>query len=227
MANLTSAERAYQHLRKKLLSGDFPPGSRLLYGPIGKEIGISATPVREAAGQLAKEGLVNLVPQIGAIVRQLNERELKEIYEVRLAIEPFAAGLAADRATAGQIAVIEASAVRMQEVADGQTQSNAKCAGKRVTRQFDKADYQFHVAILEATGNETLKRTAEQSHVLTQIFSIHRHRYTVESMSATTAEHARILAAIQAGNSGAAAKATRIHIQNGLAMSSAGNALIG
>jgi len=90
----TNAIRAYQHLCNKLLVGDFEPGARLLYGPIGKEIGISATPVREAAGLLAQEGLVDLVPNMGAIVRTLNRTDLIDISEVREVIEPSTAALA-------------------------------------------------------------------------------------------------------------------------------------
>ncbi|MEP3480718.1 MAG: GntR family transcriptional regulator [Fuerstiella sp.] len=219
MTEITSAERAYQHLRRKLLSGEFPPGSRLLYGPIGKQIGISATPVREAAGQLAKEGLVNLVPQMGAIVRQLDERELREIYEVRLAIEPFSAGLAADRATTKQVESIAAAALRMQALTDKLLKSSADTAGKRISKQFDLADYEFHMAILRATDNRALLRTAEQSHVLARMFSIDRHRYTAESMTATVEEHQQILAAIQEGDSEAAARESEVHIRHGLTMS--------
>lgn len=59
------AQRAYRHLRQKLLEGSVSPGSRLSYSSIGREIGVSATPVREAVGQLASEGFVELVPQLG------------------------------------------------------------------------------------------------------------------------------------------------------------------
>ena len=69
------SQKAYRHIRQKLLDGSVPPGSRLSYGTIGKEIGISATPVREAVGQLASEGFVELVPQLGAIVRELTREE--------------------------------------------------------------------------------------------------------------------------------------------------------
>src|SRR5690606_21017471 len=96
--------RAYQYLRSRLIAGDFEPGTRLLYGPIGKEIGVSATPVREAAGRLANEGLVELVPQIGAVVRTMGRDELIEVYEVREIIEPGAAAIAARKANADQIA---------------------------------------------------------------------------------------------------------------------------
>jgi DNA-binding GntR family transcriptional regulator len=69
------SERAYRHIRRMLLAGDVVPGARLSYGLIGREIGVSATPVREAVGQLASEGLVELVPQLGAVVRRLTRSE--------------------------------------------------------------------------------------------------------------------------------------------------------
>lgn len=70
--------RAYRHIRRMLLDGDVAPGARLCYGSIGREIGISATPVRAAVGQLASEGLVELVPQLGAVVRRLTRQEAIE-----------------------------------------------------------------------------------------------------------------------------------------------------
>ena len=86
------SQRAYSHIRSKLLDGSATPGSRLSYGPIGKEIGVSATPVREAVGQLASEGFVELVPQLGAIVRDLTRDEAVELYELREALESYRGG---------------------------------------------------------------------------------------------------------------------------------------
>tara|TARA_R110002111_G_scaffold50042_2_gene87883 strand:- start:96 stop:791 length:696 start_codon:yes stop_codon:yes gene_type:complete len=219
MSTETNATRAYQHLRDKLISGAFDPGTRLLYGPIGKEIGVSATPVREAAGQLANEGLVDLVPQLGAIVRRMGRKELIEIYEVRLAIEPYAARLAAARATEKQIACIQAKMERLDELADRQEASETEFAGKRIVTQFNKADYAFHLAVIEATGNQALMRTAGQSHVLTRVFGIRRHRQTAATMKTTCDEHRAILSALMEKNAAAAAKAETYHITRGLQLS--------
>ena len=62
-------EKIYNHLRTKLLAGELPPGARLDYKKISTEMGVSTTPVREAMGKLASEGLVDLIPRAGAIVR--------------------------------------------------------------------------------------------------------------------------------------------------------------
>ncbi len=213
----TNASRAYQHLHRKLIAGDFEPGSRLLYGPIGKEIGVSATPVREAAGQLAKEGLVDLVPNMGAIVRSLNRNDLIEIYELREIIEPATAAIAAKRATADQVKQVRSELDDMRRLTFEQKESEREFAGTRIMRLFDKADYQFHMLIIEATCNQALVRTASQSHVLTRVFGIRRHLYTASGMQRTCDEHEQILEAIQSGNARAARTASVTHIQHGLA----------
>ncbi|MEM9588761.1 MAG: GntR family transcriptional regulator [Planctomycetota bacterium] len=215
----TSANRAYRHLRAKLMSGEFTPGSRLRYGPIGKEIGVSATPVREAAGQLANEGFLELVPQLGAVVRRIDAKELTEIYEVRLAIEPFAASLAAQRCTADQSNRIEAQLNRMRDLVARQRLAKSEYAGKRLMNQFDKADLAFHMEVIEASNNRSMVRTAGQSHVLTRVFGIRRHRYNSATMENTCREHDAILVAIQSSDSQAASQAAASHIKHGLNLS--------
>lgn len=219
MSTETSANRAYQHLRDKLIAGEFEPGARLLYGPIGQEIGVSATPVREAAGRLANEGLVDLVPQRGAVVRTLGRAELIEIYEVRLAIEPYAARLAAERATGAQLSRLGSDLNRMQELTWRQTNLPHEFAGKRIKRPFDRADYSFHRTVIGATGNRAMIQTAGQSHVLTRIFGIRRHQYSAESMRQTCDEHRSILRAIQLKRPDDAATAAADHITHGLRLS--------
>ncbi|MCA8988204.1 MAG: GntR family transcriptional regulator [Planctomycetaceae bacterium] len=219
MSTETHASRAYQHLRNKLIAGQFAPGERLLYGPIGKEIGVSATPVREAAGQLANEGLVELVPQLGAVVRRIDRDELIEIYEVRLAIEPYAARLAAQRASEKHLHRLAAEMNRMKQLAEKQSTLETSVAGKQIAKQFDKADYSFHMTIIAATHNRAMIRTAGQSHVLTRVFGIRRHQYDAHSMLETCREHAAILDAIQASSPDSAAAAAAAHIQHGLEIS--------
>lgn len=219
MASETHAFRAYQHLRHKFLSGDFEPGQRLLYGPIGKEIGVSATPVREAAGQLANEGLVTLVPQLGAVVRKIDRDELTDIYEVRTAIEPFAAKLAAERSSAETTEQIGELLKQMELLASRQSQAKRQFAGKALARKFDISDYSFHMAVIGATENQTMIRTAGQSNLLTRVFGIRRHRYDADSMKLTCRDHRAIFKAIREGDGERAQQAALRHIQNGLKVS--------
>ncbi len=208
--------RAYQYLRNRLISGDFEPGTRLLYGPIGKEIGVSATPVREAAGRLANEGLVDLIPQLGAVVRTMGRDELIEVYEVREIIEPGAAAVAARKAEPDQIAAIEAELAKMVVAADEQAQSGSEIAGRETKRAFDKADFAFHMRALEATNNRAIVQTATQSHALIRVFGIRKNIHDAASMKLTCSQHQAIFDAIAAHDPDAAAAAALEHIQYGL-----------
>lgn len=215
----TNANRAYQHLRQKLVSGDFEPGTRLLYGPIGREIGVSATPVREAAGQLAKEGFVDLVPQIGAVVRSIDVSEMKELYEVRQLIEPHTAALAAVRATRPQLAAIQMHLTMMRDLTDQQRASETGRVPQRLTARFNQADHAFHTAVIEGSNNRALVRTATQSHVLTQVFGIRRHQHDAEIMMSTCEDHQKIVDAIIAHDPVAAHQAALEHVTTGLDLS--------
>ncbi|TWT74329.1 GntR family transcriptional regulator [Allorhodopirellula solitaria] len=208
--------RAYQYLRNRLISGDYEPGTRLLYGPIGKEIGVSATPVREAAGRLANEGLVELVPQIGAVVRALGHDELLEIYEVREIIEPGAAAIAARKANADQVAAIAAEMTKMVAACQEQAESGTEIASREIKREFDRADYAFHMCVLEATSNRAIVQTATQSHALIRVFGIRKNIHDTDSMNLTCTQHQAILDAIANHEPDAAATAAREHIQYGL-----------
>ena len=82
-------------LREAIIGNLLPPGSRLLEIQLSKQLGVSRTPMREAFAQLEREGLVTIVPRLGAFVRQMNHRDVDEIYTVRAALEGLAVELAA------------------------------------------------------------------------------------------------------------------------------------
>jgi len=212
----TSARRAYDHLRNRLINGDYAPGSRILYGPVGKELGISATPVREAIGQLANEGFVELVPQLGAMVRRISRRELIELYEMREALEPYAAARAAERIEERQLEEIRQHFERMKQLAGQVAKSSAKRVEKKTVKEFEQADLAFHMLIIEATANQTMLRTVGNSHVLSRVFSVDRHGYDADLMKTICVTHGRILKAIEQHQPDAARDAMAVHIRNGM-----------
>lgn len=87
------ASTAYEHvraaLRAALLDGSLPAGARLVQTELAQALGVSTTPVREALRDLAKEGLVIIDSHKGALVRSLKMSEVREIYELRMALEPL------------------------------------------------------------------------------------------------------------------------------------------
>lgn len=210
------SQRAYRHIRKKLLDGSVPPGSRLSYGTIGKEIGVSATPVREAVGQLASEGFVELVPQLGAVVRELTRDEAIELYELREALESHAAARAAERISDRQLAdldgILESSAALVAKV----RASGKAVADKRLAKRFHSLDLAFHMSVIEASRNRRMLKVVGDSHILTRIFQADRHEFTRDILEQTHEEHTAIANAIRSRDPDAAHAAMRRHIRNSL-----------
>ena len=96
-ASTTSAFRVQDALREAILTGSLPPGSRLRAEPLAERLRTSRTPVREALMLLAREGLVDIEPRRGAVVRPFDASDLLDLYDVRGLIEPHAARRAATR----------------------------------------------------------------------------------------------------------------------------------
>ncbi|WP_186236752.1 GntR family transcriptional regulator [Burkholderia gladioli] len=87
-------------LREAIVEGVLVPGSRLSEVQVARQLDVSRTPMREAFAQLEREGLVTIVPRVGAYVRNVTPRDVEEIYTVRAALECLAVQLAAERITA-------------------------------------------------------------------------------------------------------------------------------
>jgi DNA-binding GntR family transcriptional regulator len=93
----TMKEIAYDAIREAILSGRFPPGQRLVADDLAQEFGTSRMPVREALQRLENAGLVSITPHRGAVVNELSEQEIVEVYHIRAVLEGLAARLAAPR----------------------------------------------------------------------------------------------------------------------------------
>jgi DNA-binding GntR family transcriptional regulator len=210
------SQRAYSHIRNKLLDGSVAPGARLSYGPIGKEIGVSATPVREAVGQLASEGFVELVPQLGAIVRELTREEAIELYELREALESYAAERVAERISERQLSVLDANLAKSAKLVARVRSTGKGVASPSVAKQFHALDLAFHMTIIEAAGNRRMLKVVGDSHILTRIFNAERHAFSDAILKTTQAEHESIAAAIRSRDGVAARDAVRRHIRNSL-----------
>ncbi len=141
----SSAARAYEIAKARLLDGSYQPGTLLSENELAKELGISRTPVREAFLQLEAEDLLDLYPRRGALVKPISPSEADDVLEARLLIETHCAA----RVAAGDGEVVPAlrASVAEQEQAlrDGGT-------------PFVVADRDFHRLIVAANGNDLLTR---------------------------------------------------------------------
>ncbi len=91
------ADAVYVALRRALVHGDFDPGEPLTEGDLCRRFAVSRTPVREALAKLERDQLVRVVPKKGAFVRTLSHAEIRELYQLREALEGLALRLAAPR----------------------------------------------------------------------------------------------------------------------------------
>lgn len=210
--NRNQSDIAYEFLRQKLLNRELQPGARVRYGPLGVEIGMSATPVREAIGRLASEGLVDLVPQSGAIVKRPTRNDAIEVFEMREAIEPFAAAKASQLIGVLQLKTLQATIQTMQSIQD--KVASRKSVGKRHASQFDKADLDFHLTILRSTDNRRMQKAVSDYHVLTEIIGADRHAYGADILEMTIEDHLAILQGLKQRDADSTQNAMLTHIRN-------------
>jgi DNA-binding GntR family transcriptional regulator len=137
-------------LREAIVDGHLLPGARLSEVQIGTEFGVSRTPVREAFAQLEREGLVTVVPRVGAFVRTVTIDDVDEIYAVRAALEAAAVQLAAKRLTPIGRAELDAVVAAMGDRLEHNDHDG-----------FVAALDGFYAAMMALTGNATLRRTHE------------------------------------------------------------------
>lgn len=203
-------------LRAKLLDGSLPPGSRLDYKLLAKELGVSTTPVREAATQLASEGFVELVPRLGAVVRSLNQTSAREFYEVREAVETFAAMKAAERLSPRHLEMLK-SHLDVMNRHFRELEKNGCCKLEvPALHEFLDADLVFHKTILLGARNSALARTVEESHIQSRLFFADRGIHDLVRVRIATKQHTDILAALEKRDGAGASEAMRLHIQTSL-----------
>jgi len=199
-------DQVYQEIRSRILHGTLRPNERLIEVIIAEQLGTSRTPVREALQRLAAEGLI-VGGRQGWTVKEFMVREIREIFEVRMGLEGFAAALAAERATPEHVAIIEQIHERELALTD------------RPSRRREQVDLndKFHAAVLQGCGNERLVDSWARN--LAYYFNYPAAaRLTDEEAAVTIEQHTRLVAAIRIRDAGAAEQAARAHVRAALAI---------
>lgn len=199
-------------LRDQILSGELDIGSQLRQSTLAEQFEVSRTPIREALRKLESEGLVELIPHRGALVRGPTPREIREAYEVRAELEGLAAERAADWITEEQLRRLAEANRRFQDYAS--EASDMASEDIKHTRKWVEANDTFHEVIQEAARNDMLMQTIGGLHRafprnLTGI-ALGRDPRLVKQ---NAAEHARILDAIESRDGAAARSAMTDHVR--------------
>lgn len=192
----------FQTLRRAILTGDLKPGERLMEIHLADELGVSRTPIREAIHKLELEGLVTMLPRRGAMVAEISEKGLKDVLEVRRALDTFCAELASERIEADEKVMLKEACTAFEEAV--KTHDATIIA---------KADVTFHDIIIKATDNE---RMVMMINNLAEQMYRYRFEYIKDESQheRLIKEHRALTDAIVSGNTEMAGKAAREHIDN-------------
>lgn len=196
MSSDSRREQAYRYIHGKIASGRLTGGSQVSEQSLANEIGISRTPVREAIRQLIMEGLVEQVPRFGTIVRIPDRRELAELFEVREALESYAAGEAARRMTPEDLELVTRLYRQMRAITQQLQVDGTPALDGTPLRQFLAADMGFHLLLIRATGNRRMMKITADMGVLVRIFGHRRQVHTVQIATQACRYHRQILRAL-------------------------------
>ncbi len=196
----SARERAYEFIRHQVEVGTLAPGARVSDDALGKVIGVSRAPIREAMGRLASEGLLEQIPYYGTFVRKLDANELGKLYELREVLEGYAAARAATRLSEDDLGSLTDSCDALLTMArrvrkEGLTEPTAAEAQTLV-----ELDVTFHMRIVHASGNEWIAKAISDYRILSRLCGVRRvgvHRDLASSLTATWRDHYRILRALR------------------------------
>lgn len=135
----------FNTLRQAILTGELKPGERLMEIHLADRLGVSRTPIREAIRKLELEGLVTMIPRKGAQVAKITEKNLKDVLEVRRALDMLAVRLACRRMS-------DEEKKELKKACD----EFAKVIKNSNTKDITEADVRFHDIILKSSGNDRL-----------------------------------------------------------------------
>lgn len=173
-------------LRDMIIEGELEPGSRMHESQLGEQLGVSRTPLREAIKYLASEGLVELIPSRGAIVKRFSGKDVHDMLIVLKSLEELAGSLACETATDEEIARVRRLHDEMQE-----------CYVSRDRLRYYKLNQAIHTEICQLAHNQALSsmQSLLQSRLKRIRFIGHEGP---EKWAAAMAEHSEMIVALEA-----------------------------
>lgn len=198
-------EQALAALRAAITSGELEPGRHLVETELSEMLQISRGTLREALRQLEQEGLLSAGPRGRLSVRHLDEKEIRDIYSVRAALESLAARTLCELPDRQKVITSLRSAIEAMAAAE-----------KASLQERVETDLEFHRTMCRLTGNETLLHSWEslEGSIRMSIMFAGRDK-GVKNMSVD--RHYEIVAAIETGDAALARKTIREHMDTAAA----------
>lgn len=192
----------FNTLRQEILTGKLKPGERLMEIHLANKLGVSRTPIREAIRKLELEGLVIMIPRRGAEVAQISWKSLKDVLEVRRALDALAIELACERMVQEDLELLYKACESFEEATK-----------TKDTRKIAEADVALHDIIVMSTGN---KRLIQLVNNLSEQMYRYRFEYIKDESQhdMLVQEHKEMYRCIQCKDKKAAASVVKKHIDN-------------
>lgn len=194
--------RVFHRLREDILSGKYKEGDELKEVAIGEELGVSRTPVREAFRQLELEGLIQIIPNKGAYVTGITEKDVKDIYMIRSLLEGLCARWACEHITDEQMEEMEENIYLAKFHAQ-----------KGHLEQMAELDNRFHDILYEACNSKMLEHQLKDFHE----YVLRVRKKTLSNVNRgpkSNEEHEQIMEAIKAKDADKAEKLANMHMIN-------------
>ena len=207
-------EKAYLHVRGKILSGEYSAGAAVSEASIARELGISRGPLREAVRRLTAQGLLRQAPAGGSVVVDFSRRDVAELYELREALEVYAAGKAAERGLRPvELEVLTGLVKEVMQLGNSLKVSGEQRLGAGAMARFIQNDLQFHSLLVRASANARILKAVADTRVLLNIFGIRRQGHDVALLTQIHRYHKTILRAIADHDSKEAMRLLGEHIR--------------
>lgn len=201
MAKLSDS--LYAELRRRIMSGRYAPGERLREESLAQEMQVSRTPVRAALQRLVDDGLL-VAASRGATVAGWTQWDVVEAFELRILLEPHAAGLAAERATQEQMDAMDALNEEMHACAIAETDDRAA--------RVQSVNNRFHHLLVEAAHSGRLKSLL-QNFLDMPIMIGSFYFYSQQDMLDSVGQHRQVAAAIRRRDRQFAEQAMAFHLR--------------
>lgn len=198
-----AVDKAYQTVRERIVRGIYPAGVRITEQEIAQAAGVSRTPVREALRRLQAEGLVEFIPNQGAIVTQWTADDTDDVFEMRALLEAYGAARAAQRISPEGLA-------ELSELAGQQYQESVSREPGYLQR-IGELNSRFHRRLQDFSGSTRLA-TALASLIEAPLMMRTFENYRDEDLVRSASHHLEIVKALEARDGEWAASVMRSHI---------------
>jgi DNA-binding GntR family transcriptional regulator len=203
---MRAVDQAYQTVRDGIISGRYPPSSRITEQEIAEAAGVSRTPVREALRRLHAEGLVEFQANHGAVVTDWSDADADEVFELRAMLESHGAARAALHATPAQ-------RQELRELAEEQHRHSLAREEGHLER-IGELNSRFHRRLQEAANSPRLARALAallEAPLIMKTFI----KYRPQDLERSAVHHLELVRALEAGDPDWAASVMRSHILAG------------